>query len=684
MVVETIAIDRLPCAPQVLLEVLELLQGDAAMAEIAAAAGQDAVITGRILAAAAALKAPVADVEQALAALGREQLHALIFSVGIRQCFTPLAPASAIATHLPLWRGSLRHARLAGQLAALTGYSRPDEAHLAGLLANLGERVLLDEFGAPYQRLQRTPLGGGERAASERQRFGSDYCAIGADLVGRWRLGGFIADAIRYQHEGIEQLQDAYQLVRLVHCAGLMAAADVLPQAAIDAAARFFGLAEADLRALHERQAVDCERRYQRLQLQSPEACGEAGEGLAGLLGELSELEQMRGGLLLADTAEELIAVVQRWLALAFGISPALLFLYDETGRQLTSLGAGGGDNADFKLRPQPGRSLVGDVFLQNQPLDRREDPQMPVIDRQLLHFFAGEVLVGWPLTQGREGVLGVVVFAITRGQLAAFRDRRHLITGLFRLAAQALAAVRQKARQGGEGQAVAALYTQRIREAVHEANNPLSIIRNYLETLRLRLGAEHEADESLGVIGEEIIRVGDILRNLASPADAGAPQAAVDVNRIVADTTRIIDAAVFSTKNITVQLDLDSDNTVIEGSAGQLKQILTNLLKNAAEALDANGRIVVTTDATISFDGRDFVGITVVDNGPGIPDAIRERLFQAGGTSKGGDHAGLGLSIVKKLVDSMRGHIICSSSAAGTEFRILLPRQRSPRRSGV
>ena len=88
---------------------------------------------------------------------------------------------------------------------------------------------------------------------------------------------------------------------------------------------------------------------------------------------------------------------------------------------------------------------------------------------------------------------------------------------------------MRQKARQGGEGQAVAALYTQRIREAVHEANNPLSIIRNYLETLRLRLGAEHEADESLGVIGEEIIRVGDILRNLASPADAGAPQAAVE-----------------------------------------------------------------------------------------------------------------------------------------------------------
>lgn len=677
MVVETIAIDRLPSAPQALLEALELLQRDAGHAEISAALCQDAVISARVLSAAAVLGAASAGMEEAVASLGIEQLRGLLYSVGIRQRFAPASAETAVETHLALWRGSLRRGRMARDLAALTGYARPDEAQLAGLLAGLGEFVLLDEYGSAYEDVLRTRAAGADRMAVELQRYGSSSCDIGADLAQGWHLSSFFADAIRYRYEDPHGLLDAHPLVKLIHSADRLASAGALTAAAMDAAARLLDLDEATLTALCERHAADSERWSTRFKLQSAEAWAAADARLEALLGEIGELAQIRAELPQADSAESLLAVMQRSLALSLGIAPALLFLHEEDQRQLVCLDPGGGAHADFMVRPEPGRSLISDAFVQNEPLDSREGRHMAIVDRQLLHYCQGEILVAWPLAHG-DRTLGVVVFAVHRRQMDALRRRRHLMVGLFRLVAQALAHCRQRSSPASDRQAVAALYTQRIREAVHEASNPLSIIRNYLEMLRLKLGVAHEASESIAVIGEEITRVGDILKNLAQPPAGGAEETAgYEVNRVIADTARVIRDSLCVTKSITLQLDLDQRDTEIQGSAAQLKQVLTNLLKNAAEALDERGRIVVATDANISFDGREGVGISVLDNGPGIPEAIRKRLFRAGATSKGGDHAGLGLSIVKRLVDGMQGHIVCSSSAAGTEFQIFLPARR-------
>jgi nitrogen-specific signal transduction histidine kinase len=130
-----------------------------------------------------------------------------------------------------------------------------------------------------------------------------------------------------------------------------------------------------------------------------------------------------------------------------------------------------------------------------------------------------------------------------------------------------------------------------------------------------------------------------------------------------------------FSPKTIKVFTDFDSSLQPVKTKALVIKQILVNLLKNAAEALDKNGRILLTTCGYSTADGRHYVDIRIQDDGPGIAKEIKERLFSPVISTKGEGHAGLGLSIVKGMVDDIGANISCHSSAEfGTSFNLVIP----------
>ena len=107
-----------------------------------------------------------------------------------------------------------------------------------------------------------------------------------------------------------------------------------------------------------------------------------------------------------------------------------------------------------------------------------------------------------------------------------------------------------------------------------------------------------------------------------------------------------------------------------------RLKQVLLNLIKNAAEAMALQGReLTVATSDVTKENGMHNVKISVSDNGPGIPEAVLARLFRPVTSTKGEGHAGLGLSIVHELITGMGGSITAESNAdSGTCFNILLP----------
>jgi signal transduction histidine kinase len=125
---------------------------------------------------------------------------------------------------------------------------------------------------------------------------------------------------------------------------------------------------------------------------------------------------------------------------------------------------------------------------------------------------------------------------------------------------------------------------------------------------------------------------------------------------------------------SFTPAADLPTSNT----DPDKLKQILTNLVFNAAEALCGKGRIALSTACWRAGHDRSTLEISVADNGPGLPGEVLAHLYQPQQSTKGDGHAGLGLSIVATLVEELGGTLQCNSGPSGTHFKIMLP-MRSP-----
>ena len=215
----------------------------------------------------------------------------------------------------------------------------------------------------------------------------------------------------------------------------------------------------------------------------------------------------------------------------------------------------------------------------------------------------------------------------------------------------------------------------QTIREVLHEVRNPLSIMNNYLGILSYKLESDKPAQEDVQTIKSEIERIGQILNRLTENETPTDETSAVDINAIIADLTHVFQSSLFADKSIQISLDLDERINTLQTNANALKQIYTNLIKNAVEALPANGQLMVYTQDYVNVDGKEHIELSVSDDGPGIDINILPRLFSPVDSTKGDDHAGLGLTIVKNLVNELHGSISCRSSDKGTSFHILLPK---------
>ncbi|HTH63188.1 MAG TPA: ATP-binding protein [Gemmatimonadales bacterium] len=148
----------------------------------------------------------------------------------------------------------------------------------------------------------------------------------------------------------------------------------------------------------------------------------------------------------------------------------------------------------------------------------------------------------------------------------------------------------------------------------------------------------------------------------------ATAPEP-VDVGKGLTDTLALL-AAKARGKAASVTVDVPSDLPRVRGFGGELNQVWANLIDNALDAVPDGGRVVVTARS----DGPHVV-VRVTDDGPGIPSDVRSRIFDPFFTTKPvGKGTGLGLDIVRRLVDRNEGMIEVESTPGRTEFRVALP----------
>jgi signal transduction histidine kinase len=144
-----------------------------------------------------------------------------------------------------------------------------------------------------------------------------------------------------------------------------------------------------------------------------------------------------------------------------------------------------------------------------------------------------------------------------------------------------------------------------------------------------------------------------------------------VAIGQGLADTLAVLGGKARA-RGVSVSIRVADGLPTIEGFGGELNQVWANLIANAIEAAPPSGQVEVTAEAR---DGA--VVVRVVDDGPGIPGAIREKIFDPFFTTKPqGEGTGLGLDIAQRLVREHGGRIELESRPGHTEFRVTLPRR--------
>jgi signal transduction histidine kinase len=374
--------------------------------------------------------------------------------------------------------------------------------------------------------------------------------------------------------------------------------------------------------------------------------------------------------------------VVQQFLAILFGLENTAVFLLEEGG-VLRGQAAGAQDRrfADLAIRLAPERSLLSDAVSQREILDSflylSIKRKLNVIDRQLIRLCGRSGLLALPMV-ARNQAVGVVTAGIDLATLESIQPFLPLLA-LFMIEAAELV-LRQREEEESHQLAVAegqAQLESSLRKVRHEASNPLGVVANYLHILGTKLGSDSPLQSELGILKEEIERVGTILDRLTEQVATAAPVSdTLDANDTIARLHSILMPALLAPRGIEAELDLDPALPPVRGGRDELRQVFVNLVKNAAEAMPEGGRLTVTTRADLLNERGRYVELRVRDTGPGLPEAVRGELFRPVASKKGGGHAGLGLSITAQLVRELRGTIQCRTGAEGTEFIVLLPAQ--------
>ena len=217
------------------------------------------------------------------------------------------------------------------------------------------------------------------------------------------------------------------------------------------------------------------------------------------------------------------------------------------------------------------------------------------------------------------------------------------------------------------------------IRNLAHEIKNPLGGIRGAAQLLERELD-KPELREYTQVIIQESDRLQNLMQRLLSPNRAMMRPAEVNIHEIL---ERVRSLLVAEFPQISIRRDYDTSLPELVGDREQLIQAILNLARNSAQAIssqgpEALGEIVLRTRAARQVTlakrrHRLALEVQVVDDGPGIPDDIRGRMFFPLVSGRDGG-SGLGLALVQSFIQQHQGTIDCDSRPGYTCFTLRLP----------
>ncbi len=333
----------------------------------------------------------------------------------------------------------------------------------------------------------------------------------------------------------------------------------------------------------------------------------------------------------------------------------------------------------DIRIRLESEVSEVAATLRVGESRVVRDTADTAVAERQLLRQLGSTSALCVPLRSGEEP-LGALLFVVDEDVDQELTLRLYADQLAERLAQRLEEADRTD--QAGELLRHYRLREEkRLRELVHEVNNPLSVVHNYLHILELRLQHEPSATEQLQMISSELKRAGEILQRVRELSPVGELEASsadvvfaeFDVNDLIRRVYEL-HRGYADDRDVELSLRLPQGQVVLASDEQRLAQILNNLVRNAIEA-SAGETVSLDGQLGVFREGREGVELSVRDTGPGLSRAVLERLADPKDSSKGGDHQGLGLHIVHRLVGELQGSIdVRTAPGVGTTFTVFLP----------
>lgn len=218
-----------------------------------------------------------------------------------------------------------------------------------------------------------------------------------------------------------------------------------------------------------------------------------------------------------------------------------------------------------------------------------------------------------------------------------------------------------------------------------HEIRNPLASISGSIEILRDQPGTDPESRQLMNIAVREVDRLNALVTSLLEYArPRGEERRRVDLGEEAREIVQAFERE-HREEHQPIRVEFQAaEEAGIDAAGGQVRQIVWNLLRNAAEAMPRGGTIKVQVSAPHSTKADPLVTLVVADNGSGIPKADLDRIFEPFfSTKKTG--TGLGLATVARIVDDHHGAVeVVSTVGVGTTVIIRLPRASTNARAGL
>lgn len=691
-------VDKLPSLPHVLLQLLDICHDESlSYSDLANILRQDPGLYARIYSISqrshgahhSKPKDSVQTFERILEHLGINTIKSIAVTATVQQFFSRinLERTDFLKQH---WHHSLYCANVAESIAQLYHYNNPDEAYTAGLLHDIGQLVFESSYPEKYTATFAQLSEDDNFHTLELDEFGATHQQVGAELLKKHGANNFICDAVLYHHEKVEYIVDAHPLVKIVNLANLLTSSHFKAedQLVFDGALELLGLHKPLLLEILEQaqQRVKTTASAFGISLTKDGINGEVvkqhkaddelkQDQLAEQVRNIALLDGIHQYLSRSEGQDALLHIVSQHLDILFGVKQCLLFLYQQQNDKVHAISHNHQPQqlADIAIPLMANRSLVTDALLNkqaNHSFDKSKT--LSIIDRQLVGLTEQQGIICLPMMMDNV-TIGTLLLGVDKTQHESLWKQLPLLMRFVNEVTHTICAKRATlfpmtdAEQDSQ--------QQKIREVLHEVRNPLSIMNNYLGILSHRLDGDKPAQADVRTIKSEIERVSLILNRLTEPESAADETTPVDINAILTNLTHIFQTSLFANKNIDATLELDKRINTLQSNANAIKQIYTNLINNAVEALPTNGKLMVYTHDYVNVNGKEHIELVVTDNGPGVETYILSRLFTPVDSTKGENHAGLGLTIVKNLVTELHGSISCRSNDKGTSFHVILPK---------